>query len=207
MDDLLDVTLEMNKPKAEIQKFEGNPMDYQRFIRQLNTKVCANTSSYEERLNFLLQFTSGEANRIVTGYSQLNAEAGYKGALDEFKDRYGDPDVTAQAYVKRALNWQTVEQDNTRALDDFAIFLIECQYAVNNVDSARVLEYSENMNLLIKKLLFYLQEKWRTIVYELKDRKQTLKFENLVNFVRKEAKNTYDPMYEREFMNSLTPAK
>ena len=106
----------------------------------------------------------------------MNAEAGYKAALDEFKDRYGDPDVIAQAYVKRALNWQTVKQDNTRALDDFAIFLIECQYAVNNVDNARVLEYSENMNL-VKKLLFYLQEKWRTIVYELKDRKQTLKFE------------------------------
>lgn len=46
-------------------------MDYQRFIRQFNTKVCANTSSFEKRLNFLLQFTSGEANRIVTGYSHL----------------------------------------------------------------------------------------------------------------------------------------
>ena len=207
VDGLLNVAREMNKPKAEIQKFEGNPMDYQRFIRQFNTKVCANTNSYEERLNFLLQFTSGEANRIVTGYSHLNAESGYKAALDEFKDRYGDPDVIAQAYVKRALNWQTVKQDNTRALDDFAIFLTECQYAVYNVDSARVLEYSENMKLLIRKLPFYLQEKWRNIVYELKDRKQTVKFENLVNFVRKEAKKANDPIYGREVMNSLTPAK
>ena len=179
-------------------------MDYQRFIRQFNTKVCANTSSYEERSNFLLQFTSGEANRIVTGYSHFNAEAGYKAALNEFKDRYGDPDVIAQAYVKSALNWQAIKQDNTRALDDFAIFLTECQYAVYNVDSARVLEYSENMKLLIRKLPFYLQEKWRNIVYELKDKKQTVKFENLVN---KEAKKANDPIYGREVMNSLTPAK
>ena len=94
----------MNKPKAEIQKFEGNPMDYQRFIRQFNTKVCANANSYEDRLIFLLKFNSGEA-KIVTGYSHLNAEAGYKAALDEFKDHYGDPDMIAQAYVKTALNW------------------------------------------------------------------------------------------------------
>ena len=117
----------MNKPKAEIQKFEGNPMDYQRFIRQFNTKVCANTNSYEERLNFLLQFTSGEANRIVTGYSHLNAEAGYKAALDEFKDRYGDPDVIAQAYVKRALNWQTVKQDNTRMISPYFLPSVSMQ--------------------------------------------------------------------------------
>lgn len=32
-DDLFTVARELNKPKADIQKFEGNPMDYQRFIR------------------------------------------------------------------------------------------------------------------------------------------------------------------------------
>ena len=90
MDGLLNVSREMNKPNAEFQKFEGNPMDYQRFIRQFNTKVCASISSGEERLNFLFQFTSGEANRIMIGYSHLNAEAGYKAAYYEFKDRYGD---------------------------------------------------------------------------------------------------------------------
>lgn len=78
VDGLIKVALEKNKPKREIQKFKGNPMDYQRYIRQFNIQVCANTSSYKERLNFLLQFTSGEANRKVTGYSHLNAEEGYK---------------------------------------------------------------------------------------------------------------------------------
>ena len=37
--------------------------------------------------------------------------------------------------------------------------------------------------------------------------KQTIKFENLVNFVRKEAKMANDPMHGREVMNSLTPVK
>ncbi|XP_062566787.1 uncharacterized protein LOC134229094 [Saccostrea cucullata] len=179
-------------------------MDYQRFIRQFNTRVCANTSSYEERLNFLLQFTSGEANRIVTGYSHLNAESGYKAAMDEFKDRYGDPDIVAQAYVKKALNWSSIKQDNARGLDDYAIFLTECQHAVNNVASARALEYPENMKLIIKKLPFYLQEKWRNVVYELKDRRKVVKFENLVKFVRKEAKKANDPIYGREVMNIST---
>ena len=117
----------MNKPKAEIQKFEGNPMAYHIFIREFNTKVCANSNSYEERSIFLLQFTSGEANIIVTGYSQLNVEAGYKAALDEFKDHYGEPDMIAQAYVKTALNWQTVKQDNTRMISPYFLPSVSMQ--------------------------------------------------------------------------------
>jgi hypothetical protein len=49
------VARELNKPKAEIQKFDGNPMEYIRFLRQFNSGICANTESYEERLNIRLE--------------------------------------------------------------------------------------------------------------------------------------------------------
>lgn len=52
------------------------------------------------------------------------------------------------------------------------------------------------------KLPFYLQEKWRNVVYELKDRKEAVTFQNLVNFVRKEAKKANDPIYGKGVMNS-----
>lgn len=44
------------------------------------------------------------------------------------------------------MNWPTIKPDNSKALVSYAIFLIECQFVVNNVNSARVPEYSENMN-------------------------------------------------------------
>ena len=53
------------------------------------------------------------------------------------------------------------------------------------------------MKLLIRKLPFYSQAKWRNSVYELKNRKQTVIFENLVNFVRKEAKKANEPMLQQ----------
>ena len=63
------MTKELNKPKVEILKFAGNPMDYHRFIRQFDAKVIKNTDSYEEKMTYLFQFTSGEANNIATGFS------------------------------------------------------------------------------------------------------------------------------------------
>lgn len=196
------VARELNKPKADLQKFDGNPMNYTRFLRQFNARICSNTESYEERLNYLLQFTVGEAQRIVSGYSYLDAERGYKAALEELKDRYGDPDIIAQAYVKKALDWPPVKPDSAKTLDQFAIFLRECQYAVENIDTGRVLEYSENLKLLVKKLPFYLHDKWRSCVYELKEKKQAVKFHHLADFVRKEAKKATDPIYGREIMSS-----
>ena len=50
------IARELNKPKADIQKFDGNPMNYKRFLRQFNSRIVSNTESYEERLNYLLQF-------------------------------------------------------------------------------------------------------------------------------------------------------
>lgn len=61
-----------------------------------------------------------------------------------------------------------------------------------------MLENSENMKPLIRKLPFNWQGKWRNVVYELKDKKESVKFQNLVNFVRKEAKKANDPIYGKE---------
>lgn len=197
------VARELNKPKADLQKFDGNPMNNTRFRRQFNARICSNTESYEERLSYLLQFTVGEAQRIVSGYSYLDAERGYKAAPEELKDRYGDPDIIAQAYVKKALDWPPMKPDNAKTLDQFAIFLCECQYAVENIDTGRVLKYSENLKLLVKKLPFYLHDKWRSCVYELKEKKQAVKFHHLADFVRKKKpKKATDLIYGREIMNS-----
>ena len=123
----------LNKLKAEIQNCNRNPMDYNRVLRQFNTRICHNTDSYWERLNFLLEFTTGEANRIVIGNSHLDSKRGYKAVLQEFRDRYGDADIIAQSYVKKALDWPIIETEGAKALDSFSISLKECQFAIENV--------------------------------------------------------------------------
>ena len=94
---VLTVVRELNKLKAEMQNFNRDPIDYNRVLQQFNTRICHNTDSSGERLNFLLEFTTGEANRIVIGNSHLDSKRGYKAALPEFRDRYGDADIIAQS--------------------------------------------------------------------------------------------------------------
>jgi hypothetical protein len=38
-----------------------------------------------------------------------------------------DTDVIASAFIKKALEWPTIRNTDTKLLDEFALFLVECQ--------------------------------------------------------------------------------
>ena len=169
-------------------------------MRRFKTKVLVNCDDMDERLNFLEQFTTGEPNRIVVGYSYLDATKGYHAALQEMEDRYGDPDVIINAFIKKALSWPTIKPDNPKALDDFGVFLRECENAIQSLDAIKVLEYSDNFKQIVSKLPYVMQDRWRNIVYQTKEKGDRVKFSHLVKFVQREAKKSNDPTFGKEAM-------
>jgi hypothetical protein len=194
------VVKELRKPASDLKKFSGDPLEYRRFLRQYNARVVSNTTTSDERLNFLEQFTDGEANKIGAGYSCLEADVGYPAALAELERRYGDKELVANAYIKRALDWPIIKSDNPSGLDSYAIFLVECQNAVNAIDALRILEYSENLKRLVTKLPYRLHDKWRSIAQETREKGAVVKFDQLVRMVQREAKKVMDPLYGRQAM-------
>lgn len=77
-----EILLELQKPKLEIKRFDGDCLSFNKFIRQFKSrveKVCNN----DEKMAFLEQCTIGEANQIVIGYSFMPADVGYPAALKE----------------------------------------------------------------------------------------------------------------------------
>ena len=153
---LLAVVRQLKRPTPEINRFSGEPMEYRKFIRQFNTKVTVHTENDDERMSYLEQFTNGEANKVVSGFSHLPAEQGYPAALKELESRYGDVQLMAHSFIKKALEWPCIRQDNPKALDEFSILLVECENAVKCIEAVKVLEYPDNMRRLVGKLPFYL---------------------------------------------------
>ncbi|MCG8432233.1 MAG: DUF1759 domain-containing protein, partial [Candidatus Omnitrophica bacterium] len=191
---------EFKKPNVEIQKFQGNVMDYKRFMRQFNSKIVANTDSFDEMMNFLIQYTSGEAQRVVIGYSNLEASVGYPAALQELERRYGDPEVIAHSFVQKALNWEDKELETVKGLDEFSIFLMECHYAVKSLDAVKILDYPDNIQKIVSKLPYNYHDKWRTEVYKAKGAKRPITFAHMVAFVRAECTKVSDPYYGKDAM-------
>ena len=69
-------------------------------------------------------------------------------------------------------------------------------------EAIKVLEYSENMRQLVGKLPYHLQERWRNLVWNIKERGGIVKFQNLVDFVKRESKKANDPTYGKEALLS-----
>ena len=198
---LLAVVRQLKRPTPEIKRFSGEPTEYRKFIRQFNTKVTVHTENDDKRMSYLEQFTNGEANKVVSGFSHLPAEQGYPAALKELESRYGDVQLMAHSFIKKALEWPCIRQDNPKALDEFSILLVECENAVKCIEAVKVLEYPDNMRRLVGKLPFYLHGRWRNVVWQTKDKGETVQFSQLVRFVKTEAKMVMDPMYGREALS------
>jgi hypothetical protein len=195
------VVRQLNKPAAELQTFNGDPLTYNRFMRQFRSKVVSNCPDPEERINYLEQYTSGEARDIVIGYSYLDSKKGYAAAIKELDEKYGDQDVIVNAFIAKALSWAPIKPDNPKELDRLAIFLTECQNAVSSFDAVGVLNYSENLKKIVAKLPYYLHDRWRNQVFQQKERGDKVNFATLVSFIRKESKKIMDPTFGKEAMN------
>jgi len=196
------VVQHLSRPASMLEKFNGDPMTYHRFIRQFKCKVESNSEDQEECLNFLEQYTSGDARKIVVGYSY--STNGYSLALNELERRYGDPEILVNAFVKKALSWSPIKSDEPKELDSYALFLSECQNAVQSLNALKVLEYSDNFKKIVEKLPYFLQDRWRGLVYKLKDQQKPITFSELVSFIRKESQIENDPMFGRDAMRKKT---
>jgi hypothetical protein len=115
--------------------------------------------------------------------------------LKELDRRYGDTETIANAFIRKAMEWPQIKADNAKGLDKFAIFLTECENALNSIEAMRILEYSENLRRLVGKLPFHMHVKWRNLVFDTKEKCGTVQFRHLVDLVRKEAHKANDPTY------------
>ena len=196
----MSVVKHMRKPLAEISKFGGDPLMYRKFIRQFNTRIVCNTDDDDEKLTYLEQLTIGDANKIVSSFSHLDSAVGYNAALRELEERYGDNEMIASSYIKKAMMYPNLKANDSKGLDEFAVFLVECGNAVSSINSMRMLEYPDTLRKLVSKLPFHLHDRWRNTIQQSKERFESVSFHSLVSFVKREAIMANHPIFGRDVM-------
>ncbi|KAJ8045012.1 hypothetical protein HOLleu_07928 [Holothuria leucospilota] len=145
------VLIEMQKPQLEINTFGGDCITFKKFMRQFKCRVDGLCSD-DERIAYLEQYT----HKIVVGFLYLDAEVGYPATMAELRRRHGDPEVMANSYIKKVMSWPTIRADDPQALDEFAVFLKECEAATRCVGGLGVLESSENLKRILQKTPYFM---------------------------------------------------
>ena len=138
-------------PQVEIDKFNGNPLEYQYFVLIFNQVVEKKISDRTGRLTRLLKFTVGEAKELIKHCIYLPPETGYKTAVRLLHNRYGNPDYLLASYRKEIKAFPSVKPGDTSGFRTFYSAVLKCEAFSKNT-AWNALETPETLCILASKL-------------------------------------------------------
>ena len=183
-------------PTMEVPIFGGDLLMYESFIQAFKHLIEDKTSSSQDRLYFLEQYTSGQPKSLVQSCLHMESHRGYEEAKRLLKEHYGDEIKISSAYLERALNWTSIKADDGRALQAYAMYLRGCLNAMQDLHYMDELDIPCNIRSIVFKLPYKLRERWRGVDYDVLQRsKRRARFQHLVEFMERHAKMLMDPLF------------
>ena len=183
-------------PEISIGKFGGDPLSYHAFVRSFDSRIASRTRDYSELFYYFEQHTTGTPKELVRSCLHMPPAASYVEARKLLEQRYGNPFVLAQAYLKKLESWPSIRSDDTHKLDEFVTFLISCRNAMTSASCVRELEYPTSLQVIVSKLPVPLQDRWaRTADSLIHQQGKHITFSSLVSFVERENRIAMNPLF------------
>ena len=182
----------LRKPDIELEKFSGDPMKYHKFIRRFKMKIIPACADEDERLTYLEQFTSGDAHRVVVGYSHMES-GGLDAAMNELQRRFGQPPTIRISYVDKIKNFPAFTVKEPKKLDELGTLLLEYLHATKQ--ASNTLNDLVEIRKIVSKLPIPSRNRWRSLVASVRARGDEVGFTHVVDFVNAEAMSANDPIF------------
>ncbi|XP_068242354.1 uncharacterized protein [Palaemon carinicauda] len=193
----------MMLPHAEVTKFCGDLLEYALFMLAFNDRIMPNTTSDSNRLYFLNQHLEGKPKSLIAGCMFLNASEGYIEAKRLLDKVYGDPYKVSMAYIHKLTEWPQMRGDNSESLQEYALYLVKCNHAMQSLSDMQVLNDSPNLQRVISKLPVYIQNKRLDHVIKFRKHGVCVCFTTLVEFVQNAAEAAMDPVFSRKALGKV----
>ena len=184
-------------PRLDLPVFNGDELDFQQWLVSFERIIEENTSDPARRLHYLVQYTAGNANTLVSGYL-LDPTNGYQAAKRELKKEYGDPYVLSRAYLRKIEMWRPIQLNDIDALKTFAIFLKKCRGSMPSLRHLQQLNTDHYLQTIVMKLPQTLQTSWRKSVHVIEENCKDVMFEDLVKFIDQQWQIAKHPVFSAD---------
>lgn len=181
-------------PQGTLSPFDGDIFQYKSFIHSFEHTIERKTDDNQDRLQFLIQYTKGQAQELVRSCQHMNPNRGYRKAKALLREHFGNEYRISCAYMEKALSWPSIKSEDSKALSNFALFLRTCCNAMEELEYMEELDTIANMKNIVLKLPYKLREKWRAKACELQ-RTGRVRMVSLVSFIERQASVMSDPIY------------
>ena len=188
---LISMVQAMALPKAQVAKFNGEPLFYHPFIASFNNSVsCILDPSV--KLNVLRSLCCGRALEAIEHCVLKPTTEGFQAALATLKKRFGNSAVIVQAWIQKIVNRPRVELPK---LEGYADDLTNCYQALDTLGFLHELSNQGSLKVIIDRLPKFLQQRWTREVFRLREKDQVPSLKNVVKFVRSSACEVNDPVF------------
>ena len=109
-------------PKGDLTVFDGNILQYKSFIHSFEHMIEGRTDNNQDRLQFLIQYTKGQAQQLVKSCQHMDADRGYRKARQLLSEHFGNAYKISCAYIEKAITWPAMKSEEPRGLQDFSLF-------------------------------------------------------------------------------------
>lgn len=197
----------MTLPKPELFSFDGNPLNYWRFIRSFEKNIESKVEDQGEKLNYLLQYCSGNAKEVIKNCVVMDSEVGYNTAREMLYDRFGEPYTIACAYIEKITGGPILKSSDRQGLLAFADNLKDCKLTLESIGYLDDINSSDNLRRIAERLPIHLKGRWLDIAGKIRKRGERPRIDHLANFVVDRAKAANDPVFGRIMDNDKLKTK
>ena len=192
----------MHVPNVELDKFDGNPLEYLTFIAVFDEMVDRRVADAQVKLTWLLQYTSGSVKAAIKNCALIGGEAGYEEARDILRNRYGNSHLVSQRLIAELKNGKRVVKahDLQQLADELSMALV--LVALGKLGKLGELNTQQSMIEILQRCQQHTRNRWRNKALESKRLNDEYpNFKDFTEFVQREASEACDPVY------GLFPAK
>ena len=146
---------------AQDQQFDGDPLKYHIFIRQIQDRILRlhGQSDPAHALQMLLDSTAGQARRLISNCVMLPAAQGLQEALSLLYKAFGSPSVSIKAHLKLVCEGPLIRSDE-KGLREFYADLINCKMVLQSANAANQLDATSTTDGIFSRLPRHYQEQF-----------------------------------------------
>ena len=146
---------------AKPSVFDGNILEYPKWENAFDALIEDQVVLPNYNLYYLGEYTSGAAQKTISGLLGLRTQDAYKRARKTLKERFGDPFRIYEAYRDKLRNWSPCV--TSAELQEFSDFLVMTQETMKSVQYLKELESYSTIRELAARLPTYYSNKWREV--------------------------------------------
>lgn len=172
-------------PKIEIDKFDGNPMKFWKFLKTFEMSVSDRLWDENQRLIYLLHYCTGDAKEAIEHCVFLPEEKGYSKAMEILKTQFGRPHDIAERFLSELLVNQPIGPGDTDSLRKLVRQMTSCELALSQMNYTADLNCTTNLKRIVARLPRHLQQRWAELADDTLQEGAEPSFRQLISFLEK----------------------